>query len=63
MRTLIVPAMLALTFATQAAIVVFVDDALARQVREMKDRVKNRKARSAPRRVPASARTGAPPTE
>ena len=27
-------------------------DALARQVREMKDRVKNRKARSAPRRAP-----------
>ena len=31
-------------------------DALARQVREMKDRVKNRKARSAPRRAPAPAR-------
>jgi putative sigma-54 modulation protein len=28
-------------------------DALGRQVREMKDRVKNRKARSAPRRAPA----------
>ena len=37
-------------------------DALARQVREMKDRVKNRKARSAPRRAPAPARAGAAPT-
>ena len=36
-------------------------DALARQVREMKDRVKNRKARSAPRRAPAPARAGASP--
>ena len=36
-------------------------DALARQVREMKDRVKNRKARSAPRRAPAPARAGAAP--
>ena len=33
-------------------------DALARQVREMKDRVKNRKARSAPRRAPAPVRAG-----
>jgi putative sigma-54 modulation protein len=33
-------------------------DALARQVREMKDRVKNRKARSAPRRAPRPARAG-----
>ena len=33
-------------------------DALARQVREMKDRVKNRKARSAPRRAPAPAPAG-----
>src|SRR5262245_1042823 len=31
-------------------------DALARQVREAKDRVKNRKARNAPRRSPAPAR-------
>src|SRR5262245_41816441 len=30
-------------------------DALARQVRERKDRIKNRKAASAPRRVPAAA--------
>jgi putative sigma-54 modulation protein len=37
-------------------------DALARQVREMKDRVKNRKARSAPRRAPAPARADASPT-
>jgi putative sigma-54 modulation protein len=37
-------------------------DALARQVREMKDRVKNRKARSAPRRAPAPAHAGASPT-
>ena len=37
-------------------------DALARQVREMKDRVKNRKARSAPRRAAARARAGASPT-
>jgi putative sigma-54 modulation protein len=36
-------------------------DALARQVREMKDRVKNRKARSAPRRAPAPARAAASP--
>jgi putative sigma-54 modulation protein len=36
-------------------------DALARQVREMKDRVKNRKARSAPRRTPGPARAGAAP--
>jgi len=36
-------------------------DALARQVREMKDRVKNRKARSAPRRAPAPARADASP--
>ena len=34
-------------------------DALGRQVREMKDRVKNRKARSAPRRAPGPARAGA----
>ena len=32
--------------------------ALARQVRETKDRVKNRKARSAPRRTPSAARPG-----
>ena len=38
-------------------------DALARQVREMKDRMKNRKARSAPRRAPAPARAGASPAE
>ena len=37
-------------------------DALARQVREMKDRVKNRKARSAPRRAPAPVRAGASQT-
>ena len=37
-------------------------DALARQVREMKDRVKNRKARSAPRRAPAPARAAGSPT-
>jgi putative sigma-54 modulation protein len=37
-------------------------DALARQVREMKDRVKNRKARSAPRRAPAPARAAESPT-
>ena len=36
-------------------------DALARQVREMKDRVKNRKARSAPRRAPAPVRAGESP--
>jgi putative sigma-54 modulation protein len=36
-------------------------DALARQVREMKDRVKNRKARSAPRRAAAPVRAGAAP--
>ena len=36
-------------------------DALARQVRERKDRVKNRKARSAPRRAPAPARAGESP--
>lgn len=34
-------------------------DALARQVREMKDRVKNRKARRSPRRAPEPARAGA----
>jgi putative sigma-54 modulation protein len=37
-------------------------DALARQVREMKDRVKNRKARSAPRRAPEPARAAGSPT-
>ena len=37
-------------------------DALARQVREMKDRMKNRKARSAPRRAPAPARAAGSPT-
>jgi putative sigma-54 modulation protein len=37
-------------------------DALARQVREMKDRVKNRKARNAPRRAPAPARAAGSPT-
>jgi putative sigma-54 modulation protein len=37
-------------------------DALARQVREMKDRVKNRKARSAPRRAPAPTRAAGSPT-
>jgi len=37
-------------------------DALGRQVREMKDRVKNRKARSAPRRAPGPARAGATET-
>jgi putative sigma-54 modulation protein len=37
-------------------------DALARQVREMKDRVKNRKARSAPRHAPAPTGAGASPT-
>jgi putative sigma-54 modulation protein len=37
-------------------------DALARQVREMKDRVKNRKARSAPRRAPAPTRAAESPT-
>jgi putative sigma-54 modulation protein len=36
-------------------------DALARQVREMKDRVKNRKARSAPRRTPGPPRAEASP--
>ena len=36
-------------------------DALGRQVREMKDRVKNRKARSAPRRAPAPARAAGSP--
>jgi putative sigma-54 modulation protein len=36
-------------------------NALARQVREMKDRVKNRKARSAPRRTPAPAAVEAAP--
>jgi putative sigma-54 modulation protein len=34
-------------------------DALVRQVREAKDRVKNRKARNAPRRAPAPGRVGA----
>jgi putative sigma-54 modulation protein len=38
-------------------------DALGRQVREMKDRVKNRKARSAPRRVPRKERAVADDVE